>query len=68
MNCHQNIKVHHSVIYLYHTYNIDSQYQHEHQSFESTINDVLAQAIFRKIEIFKFVTLIIYGENNVYPC
>ena len=37
-------------------------------NFESTENDVLVHANFRKIAIFKFITVITYGENTAYPC
>ena len=34
-------------------------------NFESTLNDVLGHANFRKIAI---LAVIRYGENNAYPC
>ena len=36
-------------------------------NFESTVNDVIGHANFRKIAIFKFIIVISYGENNAYP-
>ena len=37
-------------------------------NFESAVNDVLGHANFRKIVIFKFITVNRYGESNAYPC
>ena len=39
-------------------------------NFESTVNDVLGHAYFRKIAIFEFLAVTMYGENNayMYPC
>ena len=36
--------------------------------FESTVNNVLGHANFRKIAIFKIFAVIRNGENNAYPC
>ena len=36
--------------------------------FESTVNYILGHANFRKIAIFKFITVIRYGDIYVYPC
>ena len=36
--------------------------------FESTVNDLLGHANFRKIAISEFLAVFRYGENNVYPC
>ena len=35
---------------------------------DSRVNDAIGHANFRKIAIFKFITVIRYGENNAYPC
>ena len=35
-------------------------------NLESTVNDVLDHANFRKIADLKFITIIRYGENNAY--
>ena len=34
-------------------------------NFESAVNDVLGQAKFRKMTIFKFITVIRYGNKNI---
>ena len=37
-------------------------------NFESTVKDVLGHAYFRKIAIFEFLAVTMYGENNACPC